>query len=126
MDLQRLMREDIFLIKSGVERVVKGKVKITFNGLVDSSPSPAIARLSMEEVTVKQSSLSSNTEQCLAGDRARPGSHWSSSNITVLSLVQSFIVLLHQLSYAIKNQRKARNTPSRVLWAKYHCETLDQ
>ena len=27
------------------------------------------------------------------------------------SLVERFIVLLRQLSYAIKNQRKARNTP---------------
>ena len=31
-------------------------------------------------------------------------SHWSSSYITALSLVESFIVLLRQLSYAIKNQ----------------------
>ena len=31
-------------------------------------------------------------------------SHWSSSYITALSLVESFIVMLRQLSYAIKNQ----------------------
>ena len=34
----------------------------------------------------------------------QPGYHWSSSDITVLSLVESFIVLLRQLSHAIKNQ----------------------
>ena len=38
-------------------------------------------------------------------------SHCSSSNITVLSLVESFIVMLRQLSYAIKNQLKAPKAP---------------
>ena len=35
------------------------------------------------------------------GDIARLCSHWSSSYITVLSLVESFIVMLRQLSYAL-------------------------
>ena len=38
-------------------------------------------------------------------------SHWSSSYITALSLVESFIVLLRQLSYAIKNQLVASKAP---------------
>ena len=45
------------------------------------------------------------------GDRARPVSHWSTSYITALSLVESFIVMLRQFSYAIKNQLKAPKTP---------------
>ena len=32
--------------------------------------------------------------------------HWSSSDITALSLVESFIVMLRQISYDIKNQLK--------------------
>ena len=38
---------------------------------------------------------------------ARLGSHWSSSFITALSLVESFIVMLRQLSYAKKNHLNA-------------------
>ena len=38
-------------------------------------------------------------------------SHWSNSYITALSLVKSFIVLLRQLSYAIKNQLVASKAP---------------
>ena len=38
------------------------------------------------------------------GDISTLCSHWSSSYITVLSLVESFIVMLRQLSNAIKNQ----------------------
>ena len=41
------------------------------------------------------------------GDMSRLCSHWSSSYITALSLVESFEVMLRQLSYAIKNQLKA-------------------
>ena len=37
--------------------------------------------------------------------------HWSSSDVTALSLVESFIVVLRQLSYAIKNQLKDRFFP---------------
>ena len=38
-------------------------------------------------------------------------SHWSSSYITALSLVESFRVMLRQLSYAIKNQLVASKAP---------------
>ena len=38
-------------------------------------------------------------------------SHWSSSYITALSLVESFRVLLRQLTYAIKNQLVASKAP---------------
>ena len=38
-------------------------------------------------------------------------SHWSSSYITALSLVESFRVFLRQLSYAIKNQLVASKAP---------------
>ena len=38
-----------------------------------------------------------------------PVSHWSSSYITALSLVESYTVMLRRLSYAIKNQLKAPN-----------------
>ena len=42
----------------------------------------------------------------IEGDIARPVSHWSSSYNSALSLVESFIVMLRQLSYAIKSQLK--------------------
>ena len=38
-------------------------------------------------------------------------SHWSSSYITALSLVENFLVMLRQPSYAIKNQLKAPKAP---------------
>ena len=38
-------------------------------------------------------------------------SYWLSSYITALSLVENFIVMLRQLSYAIKNQLKAPKAP---------------
>ena len=38
-------------------------------------------------------------------------SHWSRSNEARLSLVESFIVLLRQHSYAIKNQQGASKKP---------------
>ena len=53
----------------------------------------------------------SEHQPSLGGDIARPLSHWSSSYITALSLVESFIVMLRQLSYAIKNQLKAPKAP---------------
>ena len=40
-----------------------------------------------------------------------PVSHWSSDYITALSLVDSFIVMLRQLSCAIKKKLKAAKAP---------------
>ena len=50
-----------------------------------------------------------HSQSVLGGDIVRLCSHWSSSYITALSLVESFIVLLRQHSYVIKNQLKAAN-----------------
>ena len=47
-------------------------------------------------------------------------SHWSRNVEAWLSLVERFIVLLRQLSYAIKNQLVASKAPIGGLWnAKY-------
>ena len=77
----------------------------------------------MEEVEGRLSSLAQASSWCrviswldnssllasfsLKTDISRLCSHWSSSYITALSLVESFTVMLRQLSYAIKNQLKA-------------------
>ena len=37
-------------------------------------------------------------------DIARPVSRWSSAYVSALSLVESFVVMLRQHSYAVKNQ----------------------
>ena len=59
--------------------------------------------------TVEADSQEETSEDSLLDrDIARPGSHWSSSYSTALSLVQSFILML---SYAIKNQLKAPKAP---------------
>ena len=44
-------------------------------------------------------------------DISRHCSHWSSAYNTALSLVESFLVMLRQLLYAIKNQLKAPKVP---------------
>ena len=53
-------------------------------------------------------------DQATSRTRTTAGqSHWSSSFITVLSLVESFVVMLRRLSYAIKNQLKAPKAPTK-------------
>ena len=55
--------------------------------------------------------LQPGPELAVKGDMSRLCSHWSSSYITALSLVEILLVMLRQLSYAIKNQLKAAKAP---------------
>ena len=54
----------------------------------------------------------------LSEEISRLCSHWSSSYFTGLSLVETFIVMLRQLSYAIKTQLKASKAPTVSSWHK--------
>ena len=67
----------------------------------------AISNVSNKTFVTEESSLVLETFE--KGDISRLCSHWSSSYITALSLVESFIVMLRHLSYAIKNQIKAQH-----------------
>ena len=80
-----------------------------------SSSQLCLDEMEVAAACVAQTNLSarlmSAMAQCEGRDISSLCSHWSSSFITALSLVGSFIVMLRQLSYAIKNQLKAPKAP---------------